>query len=273
MAASARESIRAMLSKQDEQLLRDGTLASMRYDQIRQRHIWSTFYLTSGYQGSAIGATSMLLPLEMIFFAATAGQSGQGLPVGFQLSELDTNFPGTGRVADDQNFIVWEMGVSILPMRADVVAGSNGAMTGNTPQPDDCDRLLDDMIQNVRYLTNEVPYGPANCFQQSGGPMFNVGSELDSAASFGLNVGQVKGGQGEDTTRQARWAQNAGPMPAQPSLRRKLDVPIYLQAKQTFAFKLTTYRQRQLMTLAQGGTCGFRVRIDWWAVESFREQG
>jgi hypothetical protein len=270
---AAKDSIRAMLGEQDDQLLRKGTLASERYDQIRQRHIWSTFYLTKGYQGSALDATAMLAPLEMIFFAAGNGQNGQGLPQGFQLSELDTNFPGTGRVSDDQNFIVWEIGVSLLPMRADVVAGSGGAMSGNTPHPDDCDRLLDDMIESVRYLTNEVPYGPANLFAQSGAPAITVPSALDTSGSVSNNANQVKGGQGEDSTRQARVAQNAANMPAVPSTRRKLDVPIYMQAKQTFAFKLTTFRQRQLLTLAQGGTCGFRVRLDWWSVESFREQG
>jgi hypothetical protein len=158
-------------------------------------------------------------------------------------------------------------------MRADVVAGSNGAMTGNTPHPSDVDALLDDMICSVRYLTNEVPYGPANAFAQPAGPILNVPSTLDSAASFQANIAQLKGGQGEDPSRQARVAVNSGALPALPSLRRKLDVPIYLQAKQTFSFKLNTYRPRQLLTLEQGGSRGFRVRLDWWAVESFREQG
>ncbi len=270
---AARDSIKQLLEGQEDLALRKGQLASEKYDQIRQRHIWSTYYLTKGYAGSALDASAMLAPVEMIFFAAANGQNGQGLPQGFQLSELDTNFPGTGRVSDDQNFIVWEIGVTLMPMRADIVAGSGGAMSGNTPHPDDCDRLLDDMIESVRYLTNEVPYGPANLFAQSGGPSLVVPSQLDTASSTQSNANQVKGGQGEDSSRQARVAQNGGGMPAFPSMRRKLDVPIFMQAKQTFAFKLTTYRPRQLLTLAQGGSCGFRVKLDWWAVESFREQG
>jgi len=32
-------------------------------------------------------------------------------------------------------------------------------------------------------------------------------------------------------------------------------------------------RPIELLSLSGGGTRGFRMRLDWWTVESFREQG
>lgn len=269
-----RSSIKSMLEQQGQQLLKTGTMPVAAFDQIRERHIWSKFHVTSGFQGSLIDATGLFQPNgPLSFFAAGSGQNGGGLPQGFTLDDLDTNFPGQNRVADDHNFVLREIGVTIEAPRQDVVDASAGAMVLGPAALWDIDQVLEGGIIKVKYLTNEVIYGSLGQYAQSGGVSFAAPSLLDSAASGAVSPADVVGGNNDTTAKQWRWSHNSGGIPAAPKLRRRLDVPIFLPARQTFNFRVFFPRPVQLLTLADGGVGGFTIRIDWWAIESFRERG
>lgn len=275
-ANARRSSIQNMLNKQSQELLRKGSPGGNwdKFDQIRQRHIWSKFHVTSGYAGSLIDAAGLFTPTGPLnFFASATGQNGAGLPAGFNVDDLDTNFPGVNRVADDHNWVVEEIGVTIESPRQDVIGSSGGAMIDGPPALWDVDQLLEGGIIKIKYLTNEVIYGPLAQYAQPGGVSIAGPSLEDYSAAEAVTVAQLTGGANETTARQARWNMNSGPIPAMPKLRRKLDVPFFLPARQTFNFRVFFPRPIQLLPLAAGGTGGFTVRIDWWAIESFRERG
>jgi hypothetical protein len=101
-----------------------------------------------------------------------------------------------------------------------------------------------------------------------------TGQTLLDYPAAGVVVGaQLVGGQSETVARTPQLAQNSGPIPAMPALRRRLDVPIYLQPAMTYSMKLIFPRPVQLLTLTQGGKGGFKIRIDMWGVETFKKQG
>jgi len=271
--------IQKQINQQESMLLRQGRLASERFDQIRQRHIWSTFHFYPTPGGAIIGNVVQTGKREV--FKSLAGQNGQGLPGGFQLSELDTNTPSTGRVSDNQNFSIWELGVTVRPCRQDVVATFPGGVMNGPILGEDMDQICENTIVSIKWLTNEVPLGIVSDYQQPGGPDMTVRSLLDSSGASGFALGPpdlVTGGKGEGLVDDEPWggnilrmSQNSGPMPAQPALRRKFSVPIYLRNGMTFSFLFDIQRTFTIRTLANGGTGGFVLRLDWWAVESFRE--
>lgn len=284
--------IQSQIMQQTDRLLRRGQAGPQNFNQIRQRHIWNTFYFTSGYTGSVILAGTGGLTLtqgDYQFFSVLAGSNGQGLPQGFVISDLDTNFPSAGRVSDDQNFAIYELGLTFEPMRADVAAGAPNAMTPGPIHPTDLDQLTQNAVISIKYLTNEIILGLAKDFVQSGGPAIVAPSLLDYAARGGTEVAGagpagVTGGLQEGavlagaqvapwSVRQARYSQNSGPLPAAPGWRRVFKIPLYLPSTAVFFFKISFPRAVQLMTVQQGGTGGFRARIDWFCAESFREQG
>ncbi len=272
-----RFSVGNQMMNQADQLLRKGVGGSgQRFDKIRQRHIWSAYTFHSA-AGGAISAAGVLAAGEYPVFVTPIGQNGQGYPGGLTLTLRDTNVPGVNRVSDNQNFAIWELGVSVLPLRQDVVAALPANMAQGSPSPIDVDQICGNAVLAITYLTNRVVLGPVGVFAAPGTPHFAAPTLLDFAGNE--NVAGDGGGLNEGVgappwdARQARWANIGGSVPPAPALRRKMKVPIFLQSGDTFSFSFTFARPTQFLTVAQGGTGGFVLRLDWWAVESFREQG
>jgi len=276
-------SIAASIEGQQSKLLRKGALSDWRFSQIRQRHLWSDYHFTIAGAASAIqlvGGTPQIRAGDYTLFVTLQNQNGQGLPAGFTMTPQDTNNLGSGRVPDDQNFSFWELGVTIEPERQDVVAGSTaGAVSLGNPHPDDVDRILTEGVLQVQYLTNKVPLGHLKDFAQSGGAVMATRSLLSYTGAAALVGAQVDGGLNEGNTapnvseRVGRSATNSGNGWPNPGTRRKLDIPIFLAATQTYAFVVTFARPVTLRSRLNGGTGCFSLRIDGWVVESFRDAG
>lgn len=255
--------------------------ADAAFKNVRSRAIWSTYNFSRTAQG-AIDANGILAPGDYNVFTATSGKNGQGLPSGAELTDLDTNFPGEGRVGDDQNFAIWELGVSVLAARQSVVALDTAAMADGPPNPIDVDQILSSGILVLKYIDVELPLGPLASFSQPGGPMIAVPSLIDYGASIttdytgGGNLptgGLAEGVAGTPwDARQAKLTTNGGNIHAAPGVRRKLQVPIFLGRTVNFRFSFRFARPIQLLKPAQGGTQAFKLRLDWWAVETFRDQ-
>jgi hypothetical protein len=250
--------LQASIQQQQSGVLRRGVASPQlpAFDKIRQRHLWSVFAFTTA-AGGAVSNLGVVTPGDYAVFQVGQNANGQGLPQGFAMTELDTNLPGGGRVSDDQNIAVHELGASIVPLRPDVV-GSNAN------------------------ITNEVVLGPLGCFVQPGGPSITAPTLLDgpaSSAAVGAPPATV-GGVGGDMTLatigagyDAVWSANAGNIPPAPALRRKLQVPVFLPATTTFQVIFRVSRSFKIRALLEGGRGGFALRSDFWAVESFKSQG
>jgi hypothetical protein len=272
----AAQSIAKQMASQEDRLLRKGS-NGQGFGQIRQRHLWSTYVFHSAAGGSIDPVTGILTADEFPIFVAPEGSFGQGLPQGQVLTKRETNFPGANRVSDDQNFSIWEYGISVLGLRDDLVDVDPDVMTYGPVLPSDVDLVLENMQINITYLTNSVPLGQCSDFCQPGGPSIVSPTEMDYTQ--GTNLLGTTGGLSEGSLvkpygeRVAKMASNGGGIPAAPALRRKLEIPIYLKNAQTFSFKFVASRDITLAKVTEGGTGGFAMRLDWWAVESFREQG
>lgn len=282
-ASNIAKSIAENISQQQSKLLRKGQLDNWGYSQIRQRVLWSTYHFNSANAGSAIlvvAGVPTLQPGDYQLFQTLNSQNGQGLPSGFQMTRADTNNLGAGRVPDDQNFAFWELGAQCSGIRQDIVSTNAANMAQGPMHPDDMDRVLSEAVLSIQYLTNQVPIGHLMDFAQSGGPQIAVPSLLNYAGAAIAVGADMTGGLGEGITtvapfdsRVAKLANNSGNAWANPGTRRKLDVPIFLAATQTYSFIVTIARPIQLRSVANGGTGGFSLKIDGWVVESFRDQG
>lgn len=250
------------------------------FDKIRQRHLWSVFAFTAA-AGGAVSAAGLVTPGDYAVFQVGQNGNGQGLPQGFSMSELDTNLPGGGRVSDDQNIAVHELGASIVPLRPDVTV-SNANQGLGPILPEDADAIATNTAVVFKYITNEVALGPLGCFVQPGGPSITAPTLLDgpqSSGKVGAGAGPVGGVNGNMTVKSigqgydAVWSANAGNIPPAPALRRKLQVPIFLPATTTFQVIFRVSRQFKIRALLEGGRGAFALRADFWAVESFKSQG
>lgn len=270
---------------QEGKVLRRGQPPREGYDTLRQREIWSTFHLTNG-QGLAINTSALTGNVPVLqagtydLFVTDAGAAGQGLPDGLQMTPLDTNFVGAGRMPDQQNLAVWEIGVSVLEQRSDVVELSPTTRGAGQPDPDDVDKILTEGVLVWKALTQTVPYGHLSDYVSAGGPSIVVPSVLDYTATGAVAAGPPAGGVGGmgagDVTAQP-WAlqvpklqTNGGGGNAAPGARTKLDVPIFLPSKTQWKVQLVFKRPVVLRSLENGGTAGFRVRVDLWCAESYR---
>ena len=272
-----RPSITQQLQGQASTLLTKGQGGSgERFDKIRQRHLWST-YAFHAATGGAVSSAGLLAASDYPIFTTPIGQNGQGYPSGLTLSLRDTNMPGVQRISDNQNFAIWEMGMNAMPHRDDVVAASTANMAAGAVEPEDLELWGSNIVLQIVYLTNRVTLGLMHDFCQSGGPTINAPTLLDYAGN--QNVAGNGGGLGEGTTatpwdaRQAKISSNAGSIGPAPALRRKFKVPIFFKSGDTFSFIFSVPRSVQFRSAAQGGIAGCALRLDWWAVESFREQG
>jgi hypothetical protein len=268
-------SIQAAIQAQDFETLKGQ--ADRKFKNVRSRHLWSVYNFSRSATANSIDANG-LKPGDYSVFSTTAGSNGQGLPQGEDLSEIDTNFPGAGRVGDDQNFAIWELGVSVLPARQSVVALDTTVMAEGPPSPLDVDQILSSGVLVLKYIDVELPLGPLSSFAQPGGPFIAAPTLLDYGQSAQAVAEGVAGGLAEGSTaspwdsRQAKLTTNGGNLPAAPGMRRKLQVPIFLPKTVNFTFAFRFARTIKLLTVGQGGTGAFKLRLDWWAVESFRDQ-
>jgi len=280
-----KESIEAQIQKV---LTRGQRYAS--FDQIRQRHFWSSYLFTPGGAG-------LIQAAAYDIFKTIPGYIGQGYNV--PLTTRETNWLGAGRVPDNQNFVITEIGVTIKrpPATPQLVAvgedddlvhtpgspftnpPSNGIAASLAPSvvaginglapihPMDAQAVLYGMVLEMSFLTNNVPIGLCSDFSQSGGmvgftsnPYF---TSSFSAGWMGLDAGASPGGaflMGDPS--------NGVPAAA---FRRKLEVPILLQHGEQMGMRLNGPRPIYLQPLALGGTGWVEIRVDWWATESFAE--
>lgn len=273
-------SLQQMVDSQIARVLQRGTRYG-KFDQIRQRHFWSS-YLFAGYAGSSIPAGSYDI------FKIPQGQQGQGYPI--PMATRETNWLGAGRVPDNQNFVITEIGVTLKRppaaqqmsspptpilnggvafdpnaprngIAANMTAAQYGAINGVAPiLPADAQALLSGIILEFGFLTNSVPLGCLGDFSQSGG------NHTMSSAYYATDL---------DHNRAVNGRQKAGdPTNGVPAaaFRRKLEVPILLQHGESQFMRLNVPKAIPIRTLAQGSSGWFEVRVDWWASESFAEK-
>lgn len=231
-----RPTIGGQVRNQTQRLLETGRRFE-RFDQIRQRHFWSTAIYTPDGNGYIFGTRQL--------FVTPAGQNGQGFPAGVALTELDTNWKSANRVPDNQNFEITELGVTMAVINPFVEASSAAVRSGL-----DAVAFFNNTVLSVTYLTNSVSYGLASDFAQASGA--EMGTYFPQATASVLQP--------------PAWLTNGF---AAPALRRRLNVPILLQHGETFSFQLDIPRQ---VVLQDGSTPSVVARVDFFATESFIEK-
>ena len=254
------------------------------FDQIRQRHFWSS-YLFAGYAGASIPAG----PYEI--FKIPQGQQGQGYPI--PLTTRETDWLGAGRVPDNQNFVVTEIGVTVkrppatrqgavvddvfVPnvnggvafdpnaprngIAANLSAAQYAAINGVAPLlPADVQALLSGMVLEFGFLTNSVPLGMLGDFSQPGGMYAFSPAYYATTADHSRPVsGRQKAGDPSNGIPAAAY-------------RRKLEVPILLQHGESNFMRIVAPKAIPIRSLAEGSSGWFEIRVDWWASESFAEK-
>lgn len=262
--------LRRSVRNQAEHVLETGQRFT-RFDQIRQRHFWSSYYFapdTNGY------IQSNRFPL----FVVPTGQNGQGFPSGVQLTLRETNWSSQNRVPDNQNFEITELGVSLGVLTPDVfnpyepgeIDNSNPANM-SVPAPVQAE-FLNNTVVSITYLTNSVPLGLAADFAQASAPQ--IGTHVNQAGQ------DVAVAFPSDYRPRVNSLFRSNGFPA-PALRRRFKIPILLQHGETFSFAFEIPRsfwigkainnanpQNELIT----GVTPFVARFDFWATESFVEK-
>lgn len=261
-------SLKQMVRKQVARVLERGT-RNERFDQLRSRHFWSSYLF-------AYGAGNFIAAGTYDLFKAIPSTTGQGYPTNVPLTTRETNWANNGRVPDNQNFVISEIGVSVIrPPAVDEAGG--GGVPANAPtngiwanlppatqaliaqnrqiHPDDTANILYGMVLEMQFLTNAVPLGLCADFSQPAGVREFQGLGIGSAAVPAL----IAGGD----------ATNGVPAAA---FRRKLEVPILLQHGETMGMRLNVHRPIDTVDLSIGGAGWAEVRVDWWAHESFAEK-
>jgi hypothetical protein len=257
-----------MVDKQIDRVLIRGQRYE-RFDQLRQRHFWSSYLFAPG-GGNVIPAGGYEI------FKVTPSQTGQGYPAGVPLTLLETNWKNAGRVPDNQNFVITEMGVTLK--RPACMDNDDGGDPLNAPtnsiyanlgagiqalinprraiHPDDAANILYGGVLEMSYLTNNVPMGMLSDFSQSGG----VYAQEEQCADDEVT----------DTELNAMGDPCNG-VPAA-AFRRKLEVPVLLQHGEAMGMVIRFPRDVPTLALADGGAGWVEVRVDWWATESFAEK-
>jgi hypothetical protein len=265
--------LNSIVDRQVQKVLRRGSRMA-KFDQIRQRHFWSTYLFV------ADPATNMVASGGYDIFKTIPGASGQGYPSNINLTIRETNWLNSGRVPDNQNFAITEIGATIRnPPLENPVAGDSSSIYANLQTAQkayitaagaarplsamDVQNISMGIVLEMSFLTNNVPLGLIGDFSQSAGIITNgiANAPLDPAT-------------GPDGVSFAASPSNGI---AAAAFRRKLDIPIMLQHGENMGMRLTIPRPIAVMNPAlqptgQGGTGWFEVRIDWWAIESFVEK-
>jgi len=244
-------SLRRGIKNQATKVLETGS-RFQRFDQLRQRHFWSTYYFASDINGYINAG-------RFPVFVTPSGQNGQGFPSGVTLSDRETNWKSSNRVPDNQNFEITEIGVSIGMITPDILQlnpeTSQPIAVGVPPQK--MNEFLNNTVVSITYLTNSVPLGLAADFAQASAP----------------HLGNFYGNTTNTTL--PRYVRSNG-FPA-PALRRRFKIPILLQHGETFSFAYEIPRSFfwGLTSIAgplNTGVSPFVARFDFWATESFVEK-
>lgn len=272
----AKTSLKGMVQRQVAKVLEKGQRFG-KFDQIRQRHFWSS-YLFAGFAGTSIPAGTYEI------FQTIPGSIGQGY--GIPLTIRETNWLGQGRVPDNQNFVIQEIGVTVTRppanpqgsphvagaafsnapangIAASMTAGQVAAINGLAPiLPMDAQSILYGTILEMKFLTNSVPLALCADFSQSAGTYgFTTSPYVNADVDASRGSTQETLPPGDPTNG----------MPAA-AFRRKLDVPILLQHGEQMGMRLNIPRAIPIQSLANGSSGWFEVRVDWWASESFNER-
>ena len=246
-------SISKGINRQKREVLVKGSRFK-RFDQIRQRHFWSTYRFATDSNGWIQSGTYDL-------FTTPAGQAGQGFTT--QLTARETNWVSANRVPDNQNFEITEYGVQAIQVNTDTDARQNSVFPGAIE-----DELLRNMVLAITYLTNTVPQGLCVDFAQASG--CTVGeyhpavplAYPDAAANLGIN-----GTPAANTIPPFDVFYTNGF--AAPGLRRSFKIPILLQHGETFKFTFMIEPGRGPWL---GVGVNLDVRMDFWATETFVEK-
>jgi len=241
------KSIAASLKGQTKSVLVTGSRFTS-FDQLRQRHFWSSYYF-------APDANGYIAAQNYPVFVTPSGNNGQGFPSGVVLSDRETNWKSQNRVPDNQNFEITEIGVSLGVVTSDILANSTATQMQVSAKTQY--QFLNNMLVNITYLTNSVPLGLCADFAQASGP--HPGAV---AAAFPGN-------------QKPLVRTNGFPAPA---LRRRFKIPILLQHGETFAFSFQVPRSFYIGTtgVVDGSVTDVNnavvARFDFWATESFVEK-
>lgn len=270
--------LEAIVDKQVSKVLRRGQRMA-NFDQIRQRHFWSTYLFVADPSTNRIAAGGYDL------FKTIPGASGQGYPTNLNLTVRETNWLNAGRVPDNQNFAIMEIGVTIRNPPLERIA-AQGAVDGSgiynaltSAQQTYISRAgaarplsMQDMgaiayggVLEMSFLTNNVPLGLLADFSQSAGIVANAVQYAPNDVS---------------TAPGAIFNSNASNGIPSAAFRRKLDIPILLQHGENMGMRINFPRPVTLNSPASktsntnggGGTGWAEVRVDWWAIESFAEK-
>lgn len=270
--------LNAIVDKQVQKVLKRGVRMA-NFDQIRQRHFWSTYLFVADPANNRISAGTYDL------FKTIPGASGQGYPTNLNLTLRETNWLNAGRVPDNQNFAIMEIGVQIRNPPLERIAaqgavdgsGIFNALTtaqqtyitrGGAARPmtaQDMASIAYSGVLEMSFLTNNVPLGLLADFTQSAGI-------IAEANQFAANDLSVAPGAIFNTNMT-----NGIPAAA---FRRKLDIPILLQHGENMGMRINFARPVTLNSPATktantnggGGSGWAEVRVDWWAIESFVEK-
>lgn len=255
-------SIKKMVNEQVDRVLKRGQRFE-RFDQIRQRHFWSSYLF-------AYGAGNVIQSGQYdVFKVIPNSGNGQGYPVA--LTDRETNWANVGRVPDNQNIAITEVGVTITrpaPVAPAPAVPPTTSIYGNLPagiqalinprvpiHPADSARIAEGVVLSVTYLTNDVPLGKVGDFSQPGALYSQIG-----------NVVNFPGADEDLVTGDASMGVPAA------AFRRKLEIPYLLQHGETVAMRLTVPLDIPTLSLAEGGAGWAELRVDWWAIESFVEK-
>jgi hypothetical protein len=265
----ASNSLQNMVNAQVNRVLRRGTRAE-RFDQLRSRHFWSSYLFIPDVNTDIIPAGGYDI------FKVIPSGSGQGYPTNVPLTLRETNWLNGGRVPDNQNFVITELGVTLkrppatdqdgvagAPLNpptngiwANLTAAQQAYITGgvqNQPvPPPDAMAILYGVVLEMSFLTNNVPLGLCADFSQSAGNYIFEDNGAENPG--GANSGDASNG-----------------IPAA-AFRRKLEVPILLQHGENMGMRLNVPRPIQVTNPTNGGIGWFELRVDWWAHESFTEK-
>lgn len=247
------KSIIGMVQRQAAKVLEKGSRFA-HFDRLRTRHFYSSYLF-------AYGAGNQIASGVYDIYKIPVAQVGQGYNVSLTLRE--TNWRNAGRVPDNQNFVITEVGVSIRRPQPVIAATapsdsiysslSAGIQTLINPtrviHPQDYASILYGTVLEMQYLTNSIPIGLCSDFSQSAGQISHEGA-----------VGAATTGTGDPKNGVAAAA-----------FRRKLEIPILLQHGETASMRLNVQRPISTLSLANGGAGWCEIFVDWWAYESFAE--
>jgi hypothetical protein len=231
--------IRSSIKSQARRVLEKGSRFD-RFDQIRQRHLWSVYQFVPDVNGYVPSG-------EFKVFLTPDGQNGQGFPSGVALGPLETDFKGTGRVPDNQNLSISEIGVTLALCPPAVT--NEGLLAGVVDPCIVAASFFQNTLAAITYLTNTVELGFVEDFSQPAGPQ--PGNYIPMAAGA------------QDPYVSPRFVTNGF---SAPGLRRRFKIPIMLGHGETFNFSFLVSRSYFV------GQVALYARFDTWVTESFVEK-